>query len=97
MANQFPNSGKLSPNKYKDNPKKPDMTGELVMTKDAIKELLAESPADEVTIKLGAWKMQGAHGEWVRLSWNNYKPKAPVNPYVQPKQDTLDDSQDIPF
>ena len=96
MANQFPNSGKLSPNKYKDNPKKPDMTGELVMTKDAIKELLAESPADEVTIKLGAWKMQGASGEWVRLSWNNYKPKAPVNPYVQPKQDTLDDS-DIPF
>jgi len=96
MANQFPNSGKLSPNKYKDNPKKPDMTGELVMTKDAIKELLAESPADEVTIKLGAWKMQGANGEWVRLSWNNYKPKAPVNPYVQPKQDTLDDS-DIPF
>jgi len=96
MANQFPNSGKLSPNKYKDNPKKPDMTGELVMTKDAIKELLAESPADEVTIKLGAWKMQGAYGEWVRLSWNNYKPKAPVNPYVQPKQDTLDDS-DIPF
>jgi len=97
MANQFPNSGKLSPNKYKDNPKKPDMTGELVMTKDAIKELLAESPNDEVTIKLGAWKMQGAHGEWVRLSWNNYKPKAPVNPYVQPKQDTLDDSEDIPF
>ena len=96
MANQFPNSGKLSPNKYKDNPKKPDMTGELVMTKDAIKELLAESPNDEVTIKLGAWKMQGAYGEWVRLSWNNYKPKAPVNPYVQPKQDTLDDS-DIPF
>jgi hypothetical protein len=96
MANQFPNSGKLSPNKYKDNPKKPDMTGELVMTKDAIKELLAESPADEVTIKLGAWKMQGAYGEWVRLSWNNYKPKAQVNPYVQPKQDTLDDS-DIPF
>ena len=96
MANQFPNSGKLSPNKYKDNPKKPDMTGELVMNKDAIKELLAESPADEVTIKLGAWKMQGANGEWVRLSWNNYKPKAPVNPYVQPKQDTLDDS-DIPF
>jgi len=96
MANQFPNSGKLSPNKYKDNPKKPDMTGELVMTKDAIKELLAESPNDEVTIKLGAWKMQGANGEWVRLSWNNYKPKAPVNPYVQPKQDTLDDS-DIPF
>jgi hypothetical protein len=45
--------------------------------------------------------MGGQYGEWIRISWNNYKPKPKDNPYVpprqeQPRQQVVDD-QDIPF
>jgi hypothetical protein len=39
---QYPNSGKLSANKYKDTPAKPDMVGELTMDRSALKQLLEE-------------------------------------------------------
>jgi hypothetical protein len=99
---QYPNSGKLSTNKYKDTPAKPDMVGELTMYRSALKQLLEEHVADDIVIKLGAWKMTGQYGEWLRMSWNNYKPKPKDNPYVPAakpapkKPDTLDD-QDVPF
>jgi hypothetical protein len=100
---QYPNSGKLSGNKYKDTPAKPDMVGELVMDRSALKQLLEEHDGDDITIKLGAWKMSGQYGEWFRMSWNNYKPKPKDNPYVAPTpvvppkpQVEIDDS-DVPF
>jgi len=42
MATKYPNSGKLSANRYKDNEKKPDVVGELIMTRSALKELMGE-------------------------------------------------------
>ena len=101
MATQYPNSGRLSNNRYKDNPKKPDMVGELVMTRSALKELMGEHDGDEIVIKLSAWNMDGQYGPWHRLAWNNYKPKTdqaqqaqrPAAP--QPSADDMDD--DIPF
>jgi len=55
----------------------------------------------DIVIKLGAWKMTGQYGEWLRMSCNNYKPKPKDNPYVSPKPapkqlDVIDD-QDVPF
>ena len=101
MATQYPNSGKLSDNRYKDNPKKPDMVGELVMQRSALKELLGEHDGDDIVIKLSSWKMEGNYGPWMRLSWNNYKPKPKDNPYVPPRQEKprqqVVDDQDIPF
>ena len=99
MATQYPNSGKLSDNRYKDNPKKPDMVGELVMQRSALKELLDEHDGDDIVIKLSSWKMEGNYGPWMRLSWNNYKPKDKAENAPPPKQapqQALDD-QDIPF
>ena len=99
---QYPNSGKLSANRYKDAPNKPDMVGELVMDRSALRTLLEETDSDDIVIKLGVWKMSGEYGEWFRMSWNNYKPKPKDNPYVPPRQEQprqqkpLDD-QDIPF
>lgn len=98
---QYPNSGKLSANKYKDDPKKPDLVGELVMDRSALRQLLDETNEDDIVIKLGAWKMAGQYGEWLRMSWNNYKPKPKDTPYVAPKpapkQVDVIDSDDIPF
>jgi hypothetical protein len=100
MATQYPNSGKLSDNRYKDNPKKPDMVGEIVMQRSALKELLGEHDGDDIVIKLSSWKMEGNYGPWMRLSWNNYKPKdkAEGAPKQAPQQNAIpDDDRDIPF
>jgi hypothetical protein len=100
MATQYPNSGKLSVNKYKEQgDKKPDMHGEIVMTRSVLKQLLEETDEDDITIKLSAWAMEGNYGPWMRLSWNNYKPKNEAAPQQKaaPQQELPDDDSDIPF
>ena len=100
-GNKYPNSGKLSANRYKDNPKKPDLVGEIVMQRSALKELMMEHTDDEIVIKLSGWNMDGQYGTWTRLSWNNYKPKTDGNvskPAPAQQQRSLpDDDQDVPF
>lgn len=96
--NKYPNSGKLSANRYKDNPKKPDMVGELVMQRSALKELLMQHTDDDIAIKLSAWNMQGQYGQWVRLAWNNYKPKENGNVSMQQQRPMpMNDDSDVPF
>jgi len=102
--NKYPNSGRLSNNRYKDNPKKPDVVGEISMTRTALKELMSEHDGDDIVIKLSGWHMEGQYGPWTRLSWNNYKPKEQTNgnvsnaaPAPAPQQSIQDDDQDIPF
>lgn len=97
---QYPNSGKLSKNGYKQNPKQPDMTGQIVMERSALKSLLEEHDGDEIVIKLSAWNMTGQYGDWLRLSWNNYKPdfkpKTQYAPPSKPAANDIDDT-DVPF
>jgi hypothetical protein len=90
---QYPNSGKLSPNRYKDDPKKPDMVGDIIMMRADLKALLQEHSDDEVVIKLSGWNRQGNFGEFISLRWNNFKKKEEPS---KPRQEKLDDS-DIPF
>jgi hypothetical protein len=107
MSAQYPNSGRLAPNKYKDNPKKPDLKGEIKMTREALRQLAMEQPGEEITIKLSAWNMEGQYGPWLRLSWDNYKkPEGqgypPRQEYQQPRpvaprQQYPTDNSDIPF
>lgn len=99
MATKYPNSGKLSANRYKDNEKKPDLVGEIVMTRQALKGLLEETDEDDITIKLSGWNMEGQYGAWTRLAWNNYKKPTDGNVAIPPKQQSLpaEDDQDIPF
>jgi hypothetical protein len=102
MATQYPNSGRLSGNRYKDTPKKPDVVGEIVMQRSALKELLNEHDGDDIVIKLSGWNMEGQYGPWTRLSWNNYKPKtdgnvAKAEPAPPVQRAIPDDDSDIPF
>ena len=101
--NKYPNSGRLSNNRYKDNPKKPDVVGEISMSRSTLKELMQEHDGDDIVIKLSGWHMEGQYGPWTRLSWNNYKPKeqgvgnvTKAEP-APPQQSFQDDSEDIPF
>jgi hypothetical protein len=90
----YPNSGKLSPNRYKQgDPKKPDMVGEINMQRSALKSLMDEHSGDEIVIKLSAWNRQGNYGEFLSVSWNNYKKKEEA-----PAQQQLPaDDGDVPF
>jgi hypothetical protein len=96
--NKYPNSGKLSTSKHaQPGDKKPDLYGELIMTRTALKGLLEEHDGDDITIKLSGWTMQGNYGTWMRISWNNYKPNA-VGNVAKSLPKVLDsDDQDIPF
>lgn len=100
MATQYPNSGKLSNNKYKEpGDKKPDMHGEIIMERSTLKKLLEETDEDGILIKLSAWHMEGNYGPWMRLAWNNYKPQPKQQEQAPAKQqggfDDMDD--DVPF
>jgi hypothetical protein len=103
MATQYPNSGKISKNRYKETPKQPDVTGEIVMQRSALKELLNEHDGDDIVIKLSGWNMDGQYGPWTRLAWNNYKPAAdgnvakPQQPAPPVQRAIPDDDQEIPF
>lgn len=105
MSNQYPNSGKLSHNKYKaEGDKKPNWTGEIIMDRSTLRQLMDEHTDDDIVIKLSGWDMAGNYGPWIRISWNNYKPQPKENPYVPaakpapkaaPQAEIPDD--DIPF
>jgi hypothetical protein len=105
MSNQYPNSGKLSHNRYKaEGDKKPNWVGEITMDRSVLRQLMDEHSEDDIVIKLSGWDMSGQHGPWMRLSWNNYKPQPAQsgNPYVKPAPkappppaDDADD--DLPF
>lgn len=98
MATKYPNSGKLSANRYKDNEKKPDVVGELIMTRSALKELMGEHDDDDIVIKISGWNMDGQYGPWTRLAWNNYKPKTDGNVTKPPVQQALpEEDSDVPF
>ena len=94
----YPNSGKLSNNRYKEgDPRKPDMVGEIVMQRSALKGLMAEHDGDEIVIKLSAWNRQGNYGEFLSVSWNSYKKKEEAPKAAPPAQQPLADEGDIPF
>ena len=85
MSTEYPNSGKLSHNKYKaEGDRKPNWTGEIIMDRSVLRQLMDEHTDDEIVIKLSGWDMSGNYGPWMRLSWNNYKPAPKENPYAPP-------------
>lgn len=91
---EYPNSGKLTHNKYKTaGDKKPDFTGEIKMQRSALKELMEQHAEDEIVIKLSGWQMSGQWGPWLRISWNNYKkPENTEKQFFKREPDS-----DVPF
>ena len=91
----YPNSGKLSNNRYKEgDQRKPDMVGEIVMQRSALKSLLEEHDGDDIVIKLSAWNRSGQYGNFLSISWNNYKKKEET---PQQQKSLPDEDQDVPF
>lgn len=90
----YANTGRLSPNKYKQTEKQPDLKGSITLERSLIKQLLEESD-DEIVIKISGWNRSGQYGDFISLMYDSYKkqeeapkPKAPP---------PAEDDSDIPF
>jgi hypothetical protein len=63
MENRVGSDGVLYPNRYKDNDKKPDITGEITLTKDALKALVTlVKEGKESGLKIALWNRQSKSG-----------------------------------
>ena len=70
----YPNRGTLWTNKYKDNDKKPDMTGDIKIELELLRDMLDGAESDHVVIKLDAWLSKDKDGNRkVGLKINTYK------------------------
>ena len=70
----YPNRGTLWMNKYKKKDIQPDMTGDIKIELELMKQLIASAESDHVVIKLDAWVSRDKDGNRkVGLKINNYK------------------------
>lgn len=94
----YSNTGRLSPNKYKQTEKQPDFKGSITLERSLIKQLLEEQD-DEITIKISGWNRSGQYGDFISLMYDSYKKPedAPAKPKAAPKQEPVDDIGDLPF
>jgi len=84
----YPNRGTLWTNKYKNTETKPDMTGDIKIELDLIREMLDTAESDHVVIKLDAWLGKHTDGNRkVSLKVNTYKKAAESAPGKDPWDD----------
>jgi hypothetical protein len=73
----YPNRGTLWTNKYKDKDTKPDMTGDIKIELELLKDLIHVADSDHVVIKLDAWLGKHTDGNRkVSLKVNTYNKEA---------------------
>jgi hypothetical protein len=59
MAEQRPNSGTLGKNRYKDNEKKPDLTGSVHVDRNLLIDLLSKNKDSAlISLRISAWNKQ---------------------------------------
>jgi len=90
---KYPNSGRLNYAKNKVNPNSADLWGDITIERALLKQLLEESDADDIVIKLSGWQKDGNYGPWFSIKINTWKPEQQqVPPKPEPPAD-----DDIPF
>lgn len=95
----YTNTGRLSPNKYKQHEKQPDMKGSISLERGLLKQLLQETDDDMIVVKLSGWNRDGQYGPFISLMYDSYrKPEEQYTPAPRPAPapPPADDS-DIPF
>ena len=104
MEQRIKADGVLYPNKYKDAPNKPDITGELTLTKEILKQLVSQvKEGKEAGLRLAIWERESKAGNpYKYVSFepivpkqkqdNGYQKKAAPAPKVEE-----DMNDDIPF
>lgn len=106
------NTGTIFQNRYKDNDKKPDYTGEIVLTKDIMRQLVTQvKEGKEAGLRIAMWERQSQAGNpYKYLSFEPVVPK-PREPYngngaskpkqkaapVQQNEEPFQDDEVLPF
>ena len=71
---EYPNRGTLWNNKFKNTDTKPDMTGDIKIELDLIRDMLDSAQSDHIVIKLDAWLGKDNDGNRkISLKVNTYK------------------------
>ena len=96
--NKYPNSGRLNYAKNKVNPNSADIYGEIVFDRQFLRNLLNETDADDIPVKLNGWQKDGNYGPWFAIRVNTYKKEESggVNTPAPPKSPPVED-EDLPF
>jgi hypothetical protein len=76
---EYPNRGTLWMNKYKKKELQPDMTGDIKIELDLLRDFLDSAESDHAVIKLDAWVSKDKDGNRkVSLKVNTYVKGEPV-------------------
>ena len=96
--NKYPNSGRLNYAKNKVNPNSADIYGEIVFDRQFLRNILNETDADDIPVKLSGWQKDGNYGPWFAIRVNTYKKEESggVNTPPPPSSPPVSD-EDIPF
>lgn len=90
-----PNTGTLFPNSRKEEERHPDMTGNIFLSKDLVKERLEATEGDElVQISISAWN--NAAGR-IGLTFKKPYVKPTDQKTAQPKPEPTISDEEIPF
>ena len=92
----YENTGRLTPNKYKQTEKQPDMKGAITLERSLLKQLLSETDEDGIVIRLSAWNRSGQYGDFISIAYDSYKPKPKEEPTRRAQKED-DDESDVPF
>ena len=75
---EYPNRGTLWHNRYKNTDTKPDLTGDIKIELDLLRDMLDSCETDHVVIKLDGWLGKDKDGNRkIGLKVNTYKKEAP--------------------
>jgi len=84
----YPNRGTLWMNKYKKKDIQPDMTGDIKIELELMKQLMDSAESDHVVIKLDAWVSKDKDGNRkVGLKINTYNKNEGSTPAKDPWDD----------
>jgi hypothetical protein len=84
----YPNRGTLWMNKYKKKDIQPDMTGDIKIELELMKQLMESAESDHVVIKLDAWVSKDKDGNRkVGLKINTYNKNEGSTPAKDPWDD----------
>jgi hypothetical protein len=84
----YPNRGTLWMNKYKKKDIQPDMTGDIKIELELMKQLMQNAESDHVVIKLDAWVSKDKDGNRkVGLKINTYNKNEGSTPAKDPWDD----------
>jgi len=84
----YPNRGTLWMNKYKKKDIQPDMTGDIKIELELMKQLMQSAESDHVVIKLDAWVSKDKDGNRkVGLKINTYNKNEGSTPAKDPWDD----------